>query len=181
MKVFNIVTDKKFLSQKCEDVALPLSSEDKEILMDMVEYLKVSQDEELSKKYNIRPGVGLAANQIGLKKKMIAIYFEEEENKIHEYALVNPKIVSYSVKMCCLDNGEGCLSVPKDVEGYVYRHYKITVKGFDAITNKEVTIKARGYLSIVLQHEIDHLEGKLYTDRIDPKDPFKIIEDAILI
>ena len=44
-----------------------------------------------------------------------------------------------------------------------------------------VTIKAKGYLSIILQHEIDHLDGKIYTDRIDPKDPFKIVEDAILI
>ena len=180
MKVFDIVTDEKFLKQKCEEVSLPLNKEDKETLLEMIEYLKTSQDEELAKKYNIRPGVGLAANQIGLKKRMIAIYFEDE-NTVHQYALVNPKIVSYSVKLCCLDNGEGCLSVPKDVEGYVYRYYKTTVKGYDAVTDKEVTIKARGYLSIILQHEIDHLEGKLYTDRIDSKDPFKIIEDAILI
>ena len=180
MKVFNIITDKKFLAKKCEEVNLPLSEEDRKTLLDMVEYLKVSQDDELAKKYNIRPGVGLAANQIGLNKRMIAIYFEDED-RTHEYALVNPKIVSYSVKLCCLDSGEGCLSVEKDVEGYVYRYYKVTVKGYDALTNKDVTIKARGYLSIILQHEIDHLEGKLYTDRIDKKDPFKIIEDAILI
>ncbi len=180
MKVFDIVTDKKFLQQICEEVSLPLSKEDKELLIEMVEYLKTSQNDELAEKYNIRPGVGLAANQIGIKKRMIAIYFEEED-KIHQYALVNPKIVSYSVKQCCLDNGEGCLSVPKDEEGYVYRYYKVTVKGYDALTEKEVTIKARGYLSIILQHEIDHLEGVLYTDRIDKKDPFKVIEDAILI
>lgn len=180
MKVFDIVTDRKFLHQKCEEVSLPLSKEDKELLIEMVEYLKISQDDELAEKYNIRPGVGLAANQIGIKKRMIAIYFEEED-KVHQYALVNPKIVSYSVKQCCLDNGEGCLSVPKDEEGYVYRYYKVTVKGYDALTDKDVTIKARGYLSIVLQHEIDHLEGLLYTDRIDKKDPFKVIEDAILI
>ena len=160
MKVFNIITDKKFLAKKCEEVNLPLSAEDRKTLLDMVEYLKVSQDDELAKKYNIRPGVGLAANQIGLNKRMIAIYFEDED-RTHEYALVNPKIVSYSVKLCCLDSGEGCLSVEKDVEGYVYRYYKVTVKGYDALTNKDVTIKARGYLSIILQHEIDHLEGKL--------------------
>jgi len=180
MKVFSIVTDRKFLSQKCDEVTLPVSEEEKQTLVEMVEYLKASQDEELAKKHNIRPGVGLAANQIGIKKRMIAIYFEDED-KVHQYGLVNPKIVSYSVKLCCLDNGEGCLSVPKDEEGYVYRYYKTTVKGYDVITDKEVTIKARGYLSVILQHEIDHLEGKLYTDRIDKKDPFKIIEDAILI
>lgn len=180
MKVFDIITDKKFLHEKCAEVELPLNKELKETCVEMIEYLKASQNEELAKKYNIRPGVGLAANQIGIKKRIIAIYFEDED-RIHEYVLVNPKIISYSVKLCCLDNGEGCLSVPKDVEGYVYRYYKITVKGYDAITDKEVTIKARGYLSVILQHEIDHLEGKLYTDRINSKDPFKIIEDAILI
>jgi len=181
MKVFDIVTDKKFLHQVCDEVSFPISDEDRNLLLEMVEYLKTSQNDELAEKYNIRPGVGLAANQVGVKKRMIAVYFIDENDEILQYGLVNPKIVSYSVKQCCLDNGEGCLSVPKDVEGYVYRYYKITVKGFDVITNKEVTIKARGYLSIILQHELDHLDGKLYTDRIDKKDPFKIIEDAIII
>jgi len=181
MKVYDIVTDKKFLHQKCEEVSLPLSKEDEETLKQMVEYLEISQDEELSQKYDIRPGVGLAANQIGLKKRMIAIYFIDEKEQILKYGLVNPKIISYSLKQCCLDSGEGCLSVPKDVEGYVYRYYKVTVKGFDVLTNKEVTIKAKGYLSIILQHELDHLDGILYTDRIDKKDPFKVIEDAFII
>ncbi len=180
MIVFDIITDKKFLHQKCDDVSFPISEDDKKLALDMVEYLKNSQDKELSEKYGIRPGVGLAANQVGVKKKIIAIYFEEN-GKVIEYALVNPKIISYSIKMSCLDSGEGCLSVPKDVEGYVYRYYKVTVKAFDVITNKEITIKARDYLSIILQHEIDHLNGILYTDHIDKKDPFKIIEDAIFI
>ena len=181
MKIFNIITDSKFLHEACDEVVLPIKDEDRQLLLDMIEYLKTSQDEVLSEKYNIRPGVGLAANQVGVKKRMIAVYFVDENGDINQYGLVNPKIVSYSVKMSCLDNGEGCLSVPKDIEGYVYRHYKVTVKGFDILANKEVTIKARDYLSIILQHEIDHLDGKLYTDRIDKKDPFKVIEDAIII
>lgn len=180
MKVFDIVTNRKFLHEKCAEVSLPIDKDDKELLLDMVKYLEASQDDELAEKYNIRPGVGLAANQVGVQKRMIAIYFIEND-EVMKYALVNPKIISYSVKMCCLDNGEGCLSVPKDVEGYVYRHYKVTVKGFDVLSNKEVTIKAKGYLSVILQHEIDHLEGILYVDKIDKKDPFKIIEDAIVI
>ena len=181
MKIFDIVTDKKFLHQKCEKVTLPLNKEDEKTLKQMVEYLEASQDEELCKKYNIRPGVGLAANQIGLKKRMIAIYFVDEKQQIYKYGLVNPKLVSYSLKQCCLDSGEGCLSVPKDVDGYVYRYYKVTVQGFDVLTNKEVTIKARGYLAIILQHELDHLDGILYTDKIDKKDPFKVIEDAFVL
>ena len=85
MKVFDIVTDKKFLHQKCDEVVLPISKEDKELLIDMVEYLKISQDDELAEKYNIRPGVGLAANQIGLKKRMIAIYFVDEKGEIYQH------------------------------------------------------------------------------------------------
>ena len=181
MKIFDIVTDTKFLHEVCAEVSLPLSEEDRNTLLEMIEYLKTSQDEELSEKYNIRPGVGLAANQIGIKKRMIAIYFVDEKGNINQYGLVNPKIVSYSVKLSCLDNGEGCLSVPKDAEGFVYRNYKVTVKAFDVLTNREITIKARDYLSIILQHEIDHLNGILYTDRIDKKDPFKVVEDAIVI
>lgn len=181
MRLFDIVTDKKFLHQKCDEVAFPISDEDRTLLLDMIAYLKASQDEELSEKYKIRPGVGLAANQVGVKKRMIAVFFIDEKEQIHQYALVNPKLVSYSVKQSCLDNGEGCLSVPKDVEGYVYRYYKVTVKGFDVLTNKEVTIRARDYLSIILQHELDHLDGILYTDKIDKDDPFKVIEDAIFI
>ena len=80
-----------------------------------------------------------------------------------------------------LDAGEGCLSVKKDVPGYVYRHYKITVKAYDVIENREITIKARGLLSIILQHEIDHLNGLLYTDHINKDDPYLIKEGAIAI
>lgn len=181
MKIFDIVTDKKFLHEKCDEVSFPISEEDKNLLFDMIEYLKASQNEELAEKYKIRPGVGLAANQVGVKKRMIAVYFEDEKGELIKYALVNPKLISYSVKKSCLDSGEGCLSVPKDVEGYVYRYYKVTVKGFDVLTNKEVTIKARDYFSIILQHELDHLDGLLYTDKIDKNDPFKVIEDAIII
>ena len=180
MKLFDIVTDVEFLHKECEEVSFPLQKESEELLLEMVEYLKVSQDDELAAKYNIRAGVGLAANQIGIQKKMIAVYFEVED-KIYEYGLVNPKIVSYSTQLCCLDSGEGCLSVEKDVEGYVYRHYKVTVKAYDVVSKKDVVIKARGYLAIILQHEIDHLNGILYTDRNDKNDPFKIIEDAIVI
>ena len=181
MELFNIVIDKKKLKKKCEAVNLPLSNEDRELLLKMIEYLKLSQDEEIAQKYNIRPGVGLAANQIDINKRMIAIYLIDEKGKEVEYGLVNPVITSYSVQECYLANGEGCLSVKKDVPGYVYRHYKVTVKAFDVVENKEIVIKARGFLAIVLQHEIDHLNGLLYTDHINQLDPFQEKEDAIAI
>ena len=90
-------------------------------------------------------------------------YYDEEGNvtKSTDYALANPKIVSYTPKQSYLKTGEACLSVPEDVKGYVPRHAKITVEGFDVLTNKDVKIVARGFLAICLQHELDHFEGKI--------------------
>ena len=181
MELFKIVTDKKELRKKCEEVKLPLSEEDKTLLLKMIDYLKVSQDDELASKYDIRPGVGLAANQIGINKRMLAIYYENGNGTETVYGLVNPVITSYSVQESYIDAGEGCLSVKKDMPGYVYRHYKVTVKAYDVLEEKEITIKARGLLSIILQHEIDHLNGLLYTDHINKDDPYFVKEGAIAI
>ena len=146
----------------------------------MVDYLIKSQDEEYAKKHNIRAGVGLAAPQIGINKRMFAIYYENEEEKI-QYALINPKIIQNSIKKVALASGEGCLSVDNDHPGYVYRYDKIIIKGYDAITDKEVTITARGYDAIVLQHEYDHLDGILYYDRINKDNPTLEIPNSYLI
>ena len=94
MKIFKIVKDSdKNLRKKCLEVSLPLDEETKNTLLEMIEYLKISQDEEKAKKYNIRSGVGLAAPQIGIQKRMLAIYVQYED-KVYEYALVNPKIIN---------------------------------------------------------------------------------------
>ena len=76
---------------------------------------------------------------------------------------------------------EGCLSVPKDHPGYVYRYNKVVMSGFDILTMKEVEITAYGYFAIVLQHEYDHLDATLYYDRIDKRDPYKEDPNAIAI
>ena len=112
---------------------------------------------------------------------MIAIYFIDENDKEVKYALVNPKIVSNSTRLIAIKGGEGCLSVNEDKTGYVYRYYKITVKAYDALAKKEVTINAKGYEAIVLQHEIDHLSGILYYDRINKNNPFEIKPNSELI
>ena len=132
MEIFKIVKDNKpSLRQRCENVDLPLNEKYEKTLLDMVEYLRLSQDEAfLEKHHNIRSGVGLAAPQIGLSKNMLAISFINEKGKREEYAFVNPRIISESVKECYLESGEGCLSVDKPHEGFVYRHYKVTVKRF---------------------------------------------------
>ena len=164
---------KKVLRKKCEDVETPLSKENEKTILEMLEYVINSQDEEYVEKYHVRSGVGLAAPQIGISKKMIAIYFIDENDKEVKYALVNPKIVSNSTRLIAIKGGEGCLSVNEDKTGYVYRYYKITVKAYDALAKKEVTINAKGYEAIVLQHEIDHLSGILYYDRINKNNRWK--------
>ena len=179
--MFKIVKDTaKSIREKCKLVDTPLSMEDKKLALEMIDYLIKSQDEEYAQKHNIRAGVGLAAPQIGIQKRMFAIYYETEDGII-QYALINPKIIQNSIKKVALSSGEGCLSVDNDHPGYVYRSDKIVIKGFDAITNKEVTITARGYDAIVLQHEYDHLDGILYYDRIDKENPTREIPNSYLI
>ncbi len=180
MKLFRIVKDKeKSLRERSTDVEFPLSEETKQTLFDMLEYLKLSQDEEFANKHNIRSGVGIAAPQIGINKNMLAMCFEDEKNVHHEYILVNPKIISESCKLAYLESGEGCLSVDNVHEGYIYRPYKIRVKAFDLLKNKDVEYVFTGFASICAQHEIDHLKGILFYDHIDKTNPFKVNPDAI--
>lgn len=164
------------LRQKCEEVVFPMDKNDKAILQSMLQYVRDSRDDELAEKYNLQPAVGIAAPQIGVLKQMSAIVLDVEDKNgdYHtvEYALVNPKIVSHAVKKAALATGEGCLSVREEHEGLVPRHKRIRVKAFDLIQNKEVDIRARGHLAIVLQHEIDHLNGILFYDYIDKENPW---------
>ena len=181
-KYFKIVKDSNpSLRLKSEEVK-EITPEIISFVNDMHDYLVASQDEEISKKYNLREGVGLAAPQVGRNIKALVVYFEEtseEGTRIIDHRLINPKIILESVKECYLSGGEGCLSVDNPHEGYVFRHNKIQVKAFNAQTMKEEIITARGYEAIVLQHEIDHLNGVLYYDHIDKKNPFNQKEDAI--
>ncbi len=180
--MFKIVKDNQpSLRIRSEPVPFPIEQKYFDLLNKMLDYLKKSQDDEYASKHHLRAGVGLAAPQIGINLQIIAIYYEKEENEFVEYALINPRIVSSTVKQCYLKNGEGCLSVDEDHKGYVYRYYKIRVKAYDALKKEEVEITARGYDAIVLQHEIDHLSGILYYDHIDKLDPFRQKENAIAI
>ena len=165
---------------KCQKVDLPLSEENRELLDAMITYVRNSQNEEIAKQDDLQPAVGLAAIQLGIAKRMIAVVVpdEEHEGKNLEFALVNPRIISESVQNSYLEMGEGCLSVPEPHPGHVFRHARVRVKGYDLLTDKNVTIKAEGFLAICLQHEIDHLSGILYYDHIDSKMPFKEDSEA---
>ena len=181
-KYFKIVKDSNpSLREKSEEVK-EITPELIDFVNQMHDYLVASQDEELSAKHNLREGVGLAAPQVGRNIKALVVYFEEpteEGSRIIDHRLINPKIILESVKEVYLSGGEGCLSVDDVHEGYVYRHNKIQVKAFNVKTKKEEIITARGYEAIVLQHEMDHLNGILFYDRIDKKNPFLQKEDAI--
>ena len=170
MKLKIIKDSNPIMRKRSLPVELPLSNKDKETLDEMLEYLKRSQDEEYAKKHNIQAGVGMAAIQIGLLKRMFVIYYQTEDGPV-QYQLVNPQIIETSIKKCALEGGEGCLSVPDHHEGLVHRYYKIKMKAYDALTDENIIISAMGYDAIVLQHEYDHLDGKFYYDRINPTRP----------
>lgn len=168
------------LRQKAEEVTLPASDTDKKILTEMIEFVKNSQDPDIAKKYNLRPGVGLAAPQLGIPKRMIAVHVTDERDRLYSYALFNPKIMSHSTQKSYLAGGEGCLSVDRDVPGIVPRYAKITVKAID-LEGNEIKLRLKGMPAIVFQHEIDHLNGIMFYDHINENDPFTPPADAIEI
>lgn len=109
-------------------------------------------------------GVGLAANQIGLDMKVFVAQLPDKEDGGYSgkfYSIFNPKIV-FSSEETSVDN-EGCLSVP-GLYGEVKRSNKIEVEGYDK-NQRKTNIKASGYLARIFQHEIDHLNGKVFLDK----------------
>lgn len=180
MKLKIVKDNKPSLRKKSDPVELPLSEKDKELLLAMREYLILSQDEEYASKHNIRAGVGLAAPQIGVNKRMFVIYYDEGET-IVDYVLVNPRIIETSARKCALSYGEGCLSVDKEHVGLSHRYYKIKVKAYNVLKEKEEIIEAEGFKAIVMQHEYDHLDGILFYDRIDPFKPNEQKPNEVLL
>ena len=174
LKTNDILDEKdKRLRKTSEIVSFPMTKEDKKYIDLMVEYLTNSQIDKLAKKYDLRPGMGLSAVQLGILKRYIVIVHEQEEKETFKtYVVVNPKIVSNSEEKIYVEEGEGCLSVNRDLEGIVPRYARVTIEGFDTQGNP-IRIRAREELSIAFQHEIDHLNGILFYDHIDSKNPYK--------
>lgn len=128
-------------------------------------------------------GVAVAAPQVGVTRRLIVIRYTEsdEDDEAGEaeiegegeeitYKLANPEIVRGHGEQVGL---EGCLSIPGWV-GEVPRFESITVKAID-MDNKPVRVKASGYLARIFQHEIDHLDGILFTDRVEDKATLKFV------
>lgn len=162
------------------DAKLPLSKEYKDIIKQIITELTYSQIEEYEKKYDLRPGMGLAFPQLGINERIIVIVHEYDDEKFDNYVVINPKIVSTSNEMIAAEAGEGCLSVNRDVEGHIPRNARVTVEGYDEDGNK-IKVRAREELSIAFQHEIDHLNGIIFYDRINKNKPFYTEDEIRLI
>jgi len=113
----------------------------------------------------VAPGVGLAAPQVGVSDRLIVVEYpeddEQEEAPKKLYAVVNPEIKETSEET---EMGiEGCLSIP-GLHGEVERALAVTVKG-QTRHGQPVKIKAKGWLARIFQHEIDHINGVVFTDR----------------
>lgn len=134
--------------------AAPVESIDKEIIdlaRDMVETL------------HAEPGVGLAAPQVDVGKRLIVVDMSVGEDPDSLIVLVNPELISQEGSVVC---EEGCLSVP-DVHEKVARPYKVVVRGLD-LEGTAKDVEGEDLLARALCHEIDHLEGRLFIERLSP-------------
>ena len=120
------------------------------------------QTKEMVETLRAEGGIGLAANQLGYKNKLVVIEFNDPENTSHIplTIFINPEIVEYSKELECFD--EGCLSVPK-IEFEIERPTHIKLKYKDEHGHK-LKIAPKGLLARILQHEVDHLDGILFTE-----------------
>ena len=144
----------KFGSKVLRQVAEPIDDVDREIkslIDDLFDSMKAAD------------GVGLAAPQIGILKRVIVVDLSRQESGGPPIALVNPRIVGREGKVVA---EEGCLSMP-DLYADVERSASVEVEAVDA-DGGPFQFSADGYYARVLQHEIDHLDGKLFIDYISP-------------
>jgi peptide deformylase len=132
--------------------AAPVESVDEEIVRlarDMVETLHAA------------PGLGLAAPQVGVSRRVIVVDLSVGEDKNALHILVNPEIVAQEGEAVC---EEGCLSVP-DIRENVVRPYRVLVRGLD-LEGRQVEIEGEDILARALCHEIDHLDGILFVEKL---------------
>ncbi len=173
LRTCDILDEKeKILRTVSKEVTFPLSKEDKDTIDTMIKYLHDSQIEELSKEYDLRPGMGMSAIQLGIPKRYFVVVHEVEEGKFDNYILINPRIISNSMEKIYVEEGEGCLSVNRPVPGIVPRYARVTMEAYD-MEGRKIHVRAREELAICFQHELDHLNGILFVDHIDKKNPYK--------
>jgi len=172
------------LRKVAKEVTFPLSEEEKKLGNELMEFLENSQDPQKAEELQLRGGVGLAAPQVDVSKRITAVLVPslDPDSKEPEFkdVLYNPKILSHSVQEACIGEGEGCLSVDRDVPGYVVRQARITLRYYNAEGEKK-KIRLKNYPAIVVQHELDHLNGVLFYDHINKESPFTLNEGVLVI
>lgn len=171
----------KILREVSKEVKLPLSKEDEIIVEEMIKYIDDSQIEGSP----VREGIGIAAIQMGHLKRMFYVNVpnEDGDEPFREF-FINPKFTSMSKGGAALEFGEGCLSVPVEHHGQVglvHRKYAVEIEAYSYFSKKVIKMKKSGFDAIVLQHEMDHLDGKLFIDRIDHSEPMLLLDNEELI
>ncbi|MBI4094591.1 MAG: peptide deformylase [Candidatus Liptonbacteria bacterium] len=142
--------EEKFLRNKTKPFPFPAEARRvRELVFDMKQAMQDAN------------GIGLSANQIGLETRVFVAQVPDQNGHLKFYAIFNPEVVRASEETSALE--EGCLSVP-GLYGEVERPERITLAGFDK-NGRPIKIKAWGLLARVFQHEIDHLNGKLFIDK----------------
>ena len=161
-----MVVDHPLLRRKAKKI-VKITAEHRKLIEDMIETMRAA------------PGVGLAAPQVAASERLIVV--EWADDPAHEddpprkkklYVVLNPELVWASEDM--VQGTEGCLSVPGWV-GDVLRHAAVTVRGLNR-NGEKIKIEADGWLARIFQHEIDHLDGVLYIDKLVSKDTLRRVE-----
>lgn len=163
------------LYKVAKDVHLPLSSADKKLLKDLLQYVINSQNDEIAERYELRPAVGIAAPQVNQSKRMFAVHVRDFDGTLYSYALVNPVLKAKSSDIIYVPGGEGCLSVDRETEGLTPRYGSVIFEALSYDIEKDelipVELKLSGYIGIVFQHEFDHINGILYVSKLFPALP----------
>ena len=150
MSLLDIITyPNRFLLQQTRPVT-DIDGQLQQLIEDMAETMYAA------------PGVGLAANQVGSSNRILVFDEMSDDQKRQYQVIINPKLIESDGEL--LSENEGCLSVP-EFRSDVKRSARVLVEGVDR-EGKPLRMEAEGFRAIVLQHEIDHLDGKLFIDRI---------------
>lgn len=174
------------LRKHAEPVVFPLDKETSQLGKDMLQFLINSQDEDIAEEFDLRAGVGLAATQLDVNKQIFAVHVMDYDEDGYETepllseVLFNPRIISHSVQKAALKEGEGCLSVNREVPGIVPRPKRIRLE-YQDFKGDTHELKLRDYLAVVTQHELDHLKGIMFYDHINKEEPWLSDKDTTLL
>jgi len=172
--------DQPIIRKIAEPVIFPLNKLQITALSNMKNYLHYSNLEEADEKLFI-PAVGIAAPQVNCSSRILLFrFFDEQTETESTVTMINPEIIGQSTNLTFIDSGEACLSVFKTHEGYIHRAFKVVVKFFDEANNRQQK-NYTGFNAVVVQHEIDHLNGVLFYDHIKKNDPFFIPDNSIML